>query len=190
MQSVTQIQKPDGFDLKAEMRRLYDGTKITDPAAFADKLFERIPPEEYGAALRGILREHCQVYFSQRRMRDRPEHEDEDGTPLYDAERDGAETDRLNAVSQASVNRRFGGQAFLLRMRVNVDGANKLFRDCTAVDMDILASVQVENAEKAEAKAAFYRRVKKAMAKHGAAVFGDLPREVVESFDADRGGAR
>jgi len=85
MQSDTQIQKPDGFDLKAEMRRLYDGTKITDPGAFADKLFERIPPEEYGAALRGILREHCQVYFSQRRMRDRPEHEDEDGTPLYDA---------------------------------------------------------------------------------------------------------
>ena len=188
MQTVTRIQKPDGFNLGVPLRELYDGTKITDPAAAADWIFKRIPVEERGDVLLMLMREHCQVYFSQRRgVRPRT---DEENAPLYDGERDGEETDRLNAVSQSSVNRRFGGQAFLLRMRVNVDGTNKLFRDCTAVDMDCLASVQVENAERAEAKAAFYKRVKKAMDKHGASVFGDLPREIIEALDVDRGGAR
>ena len=51
MQAVTRIQKPDGFNLGAALRELYDGTKITDPADAADWIFKRIPVEERGDVL-------------------------------------------------------------------------------------------------------------------------------------------
>ena len=173
----TATTKP--FSLDELMSRIYTTTKIADPTEFAARVFAEIPKEHYGAALQSIMREHVCVWFSRRAMRPVrvADKADEDSTP---------HTADPNAVSQSSVNRRFGGQAALLRLRVCVADGYKVFSNLTPADFDFLISARRSNADREIAKAEFYERVRKAMRKHGAERFVDLPRDVIAAFDSER----
>jgi hypothetical protein len=75
----------------------------------------------------------------------------------------------------------------LVREAVAINGLWKQLGDCTVPDdLDVLIADRKQLAEKIQAKAKFYVRVKRACQRHKVAVVRDLPKDVLRDLGTRR----
>lgn len=166
-----------GFDLRALVRDVCATSTIADPGMLAKEVNRRIKKVDRDAALEQALRSFVHQVVSLNR--NSPTSHVRVDTHLPRA--GGGSTSHKVAGIRNAWRR-------MLRDRVSVGPAPsdwKFLEQCTAPDLDYVASIREKLAQQNATAAATYRELQQLVTEHNVSTVGDLPESVLEPVLGD-----
>lgn len=162
------------FSIEQAIRQVQtENPQLTDPYETAKLAAELIPDDQLRPVLVGLIRSRVLIVNNQARSYPAQIPAAAHATPTVPTQQNTKRRKTMVAAVKAEWER-----ILEIRLAGRVNIVDKLFRDMTAADFQIVADSRWEHVKQTAARAEEFERYGKLLAEHGVETFGELPQDV------------